>query len=50
MSTATPVPVTPDVVEAAPEDALDRTRSRTMSRKEMARDLRRRRLAGELNG
>jgi hypothetical protein len=36
------------VPEAMPED-LARKRSKTMSRKEMARDLRRRRLAGEVD-
>lgn len=49
MSTASPVPVPPVDTEVESDAAQDRKRSRTMSRKEMARDLRRRRLAGEMD-
>jgi hypothetical protein len=39
----------PNPVEAAVAEPAERKRSRTMSRKEMARDLRRRRLLGEVD-
>jgi hypothetical protein len=40
--------VVPELMSSAP-DQEERTRSKTMSRKEMARDLRRRRLAGQMD-